>query len=238
MSKEIINVDNITVIVNRKKVKNINLRINRDKSVVISVNTRVSVKRVEEFVRKNIHWIEKNLNKLDTYDLKNSNMKPYEYLNGEKMQIQGLEYKLMIIPDNKIKVEIEENIIYLYISDTDNYKKKKLAIDKFINTKVKQLFDESLDDMLVLVEQYGINKPELKIRNMKSRWGSCNRIKKKITINHELIKVDKSYLEYVILHELIHFLVSGHNKLFYGYMSMLMPDWKVRKKLLNEQHIL
>ena len=72
------------------------------------------------------------------------------------------------------------------------------------------------------------------IRKMKSRWGSCNRSKKKITINYELVKVPKDCLEYVILHELLHLKERTHNSAFISYMDLYMKDWRAVRKELND----
>jgi predicted metal-dependent hydrolase len=234
MTKELIYIDNMAIEVLRKRIKNINLRIGIDKRITISANSKIGIKKLEEFVKLKRNWINKNINKIESY---NKNVRNIEYISGEKIRIQENNYILNVIPSDKNKVQIKDNFINLYVTDITNYNKRKSTIDKFMMSKALELFEESLSKMLDVIKIYGVNRPIMKIRKMKSRWGSCNKIKNKITINYELIKVSKDCLEYVILHELIHFLVSGHNKLFYNYMSILMPDWKSRKKSLSEEHI-
>jgi predicted metal-dependent hydrolase len=70
---------------------------------------------------------------------------------------------------------------------------------------------------------------------MKSRWGSCHREKKVIVLNSDLIKTPKYCIDYVMLHELIHFKHRYHDKEFYNFLTSLMPDWKQRKKALDEE---
>lgn len=235
MNKELISFDGINVIVVRKKIKNINLRINRDKVVTVSASSRISINKIEEFVKSKKNWIINNVNKIESYN--KNNVKNYEYIDGEKIRIQNSDYIFKVIECNKNKVEIENDNIVLYTTDILNYKKKKSIMDKFLNNLAQELFNDTLNYMLELIKPFGVNKPNMKIRKMKSRWGSCIKAKNQITINFELVKLSKGCLEYVVLHELIHFLVSGHNKNFYGYFSMLMPDWKIRKKILNEAHL-
>jgi predicted metal-dependent hydrolase len=86
-----------------------------------------------------------------------------------------------------------------------------------------------------MVEKYGIKKPEIQIRNMKSRWGSCIKDKNIILLNSELIKAPKFCIDYVVLHELIHFKRRNHDGNFYNFMTSLMPDWKQRKEILDEE---
>jgi len=222
----------------RKKVKNINLKISKDKTITICANNKISIKRLEKLINSKREWIDYSLNKIDMYQKQNEKNVPIEYVSGEELKIQGMQYKLLVLENKKNKVEIEENVIYLYTPDISIYKEKKKIIDKLIKSKAEELFEESLNKILDIISVYGVKKPQMKIRKMKSRWGSCNRTKQIITINFELVKAPKECLEYVMLHELIHFLVAGHNKIFYNYMTILMPDWKARKKMLNEQHLL
>lgn len=70
---------------------------------------------------------------------------------------------------------------------------------------------------------------------MKARWGSCIPEKQLILLNSELIKAPKLCIDYVVLHELIHFKYRNHDSNFYDFMTSLMPDWKQRKKILDDQ---
>ena len=70
---------------------------------------------------------------------------------------------------------------------------------------------------------------------MKSRWGSCLPFNNKIILNLNLIKTPMCCIEYVILHELSHFKHHNHSKNFYNFITLFMPDWKERKKILDEE---
>jgi len=69
---------------------------------------------------------------------------------------------------------------------------------------------------------------------MKARWGSCLRDSQAILLNFELIKAPKYCIDYVVLHELIHFVHKNHDQKFYSFLTSLMPDWKKRKAILDE----
>ena len=90
-----------------------------------------------------------------------------------------------------------------------------------------------MDDLFPLVGKYGVKRPELRIRTLDSRWGSCLVRKGVVTLNRRLIAAHKCCIEYVMLHELCHFIHPNHSVKFYALLSALMPDWKERKKLLN-----
>ena len=70
---------------------------------------------------------------------------------------------------------------------------------------------------------------------MKARWGSALTDKKTILLNAELIKDPKYCIDYVVLHELIHFKYNNHSEKFYQMLYSLMPDWEKRKKILDEE---
>jgi predicted metal-dependent hydrolase len=77
----------------------------------------------------------------------------------------------------------------------------------------------------------------LKIRPMKSRWGSCNN-QGKINLNLELIKAPLDCIDYVIMHELCHLKEMNHSKKFWQLLSQSMPDWERRKAKLSKLEIL
>ena len=85
------------------------------------------------------------------------------------------------------------------------------------------------------LKKYGIKIPKIEIRRMKTRWGSCIPACNKVIFNLNLIKTPMCCIEYVVLHELSHFKHQNHSKNFYNFITIFMPDWKERKKILDEE---
>ncbi|MDO5425218.1 MAG: SprT family zinc-dependent metalloprotease [Eubacteriales bacterium] len=79
----------------------------------------------------------------------------------------------------------------------------------------------------------GVHAAEWRIRDMKTRWGSCNVRDRRIWISQALGAYPDECLEYVIVHELCHLLEPSHNAVFKGYMTRFLPDWPARKARLN-----
>jgi len=69
---------------------------------------------------------------------------------------------------------------------------------------------------------------------MTSRWGVCNRKNKSITINTELVKKDLKYIDYVIIHELCHFVHFNHSSDFWKLVSKYCDNYKKLRKEMKE----
>ena len=93
--------------------------------------------------------------------------------------------------------------------------------------------NDVVDRFYPIIEVFGVARPAVALRKMKTLWGSCSVNKGKVTFNRELTKAKPEMIEYIVLHELVHFLQPDHSKSFYDIMSTYMPDWKERKKALN-----
>ena len=80
------------------------------------------------------------------------------------------------------------------------------------------------------------NIPEfqLRIRKMKTRWGVCNYVKKTVTLNSELIKYERTIIDYVIIHEFSHFTHHNHGKEFWALVGTYYPEYKKARKELRE----
>ena len=80
--------------------------------------------------------------------------------------------------------------------------------------------------------------PALRVKKMQTLWGSCSRKHHTINLNFYLFKAQVACVEYVILHELLHFIYPKHNDEFYATLTVLMPDWQERKRLLDYEIVL
>lgn len=113
----------------------------------------------------------------------------------------------------------------------------KIELWKDVDKEViMETFSQICRAIYPLFKDYQIPYPVIKIRNMTSRWGSCQTQKGIITLNTRLMDTSRRCIEYVILHELAHFIHPNHSKAFYGVVESLMPDWKERKKELNSSY--
>ncbi len=97
------------------------------------------------------------------------------------------------------------------------------------------------DGMEKLIQKYEqlmrVQVSGVTIRQMKTRWGSCNVKTHHININLALYEKGPECLEYVVVHEMCHILEASHNKIFWGYVAQYFPDWKNVRARLNEEGV-
>lgn len=97
----------------------------------------------------------------------------------------------------------------------------------------RRRFQAVLDGLLPRLEGFDLPPVTLKLRTMKSRWGSCAWGTGTVTLNRRLYFAPPECLEYVALHELCHFVHHDHSPRFHALLDRLMPDWKRRKARLE-----
>ena len=117
------------------------------------------------------------------------------------------------------------------IEESKIYTKDEKTLNKYLSKYIQNIYQAQLDYYYNLFEEK-IPVPNLKIRKMTSRWGVCNIKNHNITLNLELSKYPKVYLNYVIVHELSHFIHPNHSKEFWLLVSKYCPNYKdIRKSM-------
>ncbi len=218
----------------RKSVKNINLRIKPDGMVLISANRRVSVGFIENFIKSRQDFI---FHALDKYVP--ANRKPervMQYKDGERFLVLGQELELKVIEGEKDAVDRDGDFVCLTVKDTQDEKRRERCVKRWIQELEVSVFHQVCKETYPVFQKYGVDYPEIKIRTMKTMWGSCRPERGIITLNSRLIETPMRCIEYVVLHEFAHFIHPNHSAEFYQLVAKYMPDWKVRKKEL-EQYI-
>lgn len=154
---------------------------------------------------------------------------PRKYVNGETHLYLGRQYKLRIEKAAANEVKLFRG--RLLVLKKENTSPKNLLTDWY-REKATIHFEDTLKKVLPLFARHDISEPELQVRHMSTRWGSCT-TKGKVILNPELIKAPKGSIEYVIIHELCHLIHHNHTKIFYELQESIMPDWKKWKERLE-----
>lgn len=217
----------------RKRVKNVNLNIKPDMTLTVSANEKVPLDFIYNFVKGKGDWISKHVKNFENVQpLRQSER---EYVSGESFKYLGKQYRLRVQQAEEELVKYFRGFIYLFVQNPANYHRKEKLMESWFRGRSEIVFQESLEKMSPFVQKYGVEKPTIEQRLMKARWGSALTEKNIILLNTELIKAPKFCIDYVILHELIHFKYNDHSDNFYNMLESLMPDWEKRKAILDEE---
>ena len=179
------------------------------------------------------------------------------------IRIYDLEVEFEVIhrdiryPRREFKTDLLQVILPNYYNDSEEliyrhkkwiYKKAKVIHDAINEDSKRKIYLERTDKEFkelissyvdVFSEKLGVHPNKITFRRMKSRWGSCSRYKKTITINTHLRYLPEHIIGYVILHELTHLLENRHNKGFWQRILMVYPDYKdIKKELLMYWYLL
>ncbi|MEA2029747.1 MAG: SprT family zinc-dependent metalloprotease [Campylobacterota bacterium] len=207
----------------KKNIKHIYIRIKPPENVVVSVPYKTKQKTIDNLLQQKAQWIERQLRSLGHHTPQN-----LEYIDGDKLYFLGNAYKLELHPAPHTHIQIHLDTLKLYTSNSKEHRAQ--IVEQWYYTQAKIYFDKAIAKYQPIV-----NRPihAVRIKKMKTRWGSCNHTKGYINLNVELLKKPLEALEYVVFHELVHLIHPNHSRDFYDFIAQYMPDWKDRDKLLK-----
>lgn len=197
----------------KKNIKNTYIRVKEDMIIYVTTNYFTPDNYIKKLVEDNII----NIYKMIDRQTKKLEKKEHYYLLGKKYDI--------ILCNIFNKSVIDENKIY-----TKNAK----MLEKFTREKAKEVFTERLIKCYEKMNRI-TPMPRLIVKKMKQKWGYCNKRDELITLNLELIKYDIDEIDYVIVHELCHFIHFNHSKQFWECVSKYKPNYKTNRKTLREE---
>ena len=224
----IIEIEGFSIEFSRKRIKNINLRINRQGEVKVSAPIKLPLERVHRFLQDKRDWIITRRRAVQTQSVMPSSK---EIKTGEYHYFLGNPYTLIVHDNAKQgRIALEGNFMNCWVTAQTTYVNKQSLLQNWYRQEMRLLLPELIKKWEAVI---GVQVEWWGIKAMKTRWGTCNPGKRRIWINLHLIQKPLICLEYVIVHELVHLLEASHNSRFYALMTEFMPDWALHQKQLK-----
>ena len=217
--------------IDRKKMKTCRLKVYPDLSVSLSLPESAPDEWIEMYLAEKASWIEK---KLEGFKKTTGYAATNEIRNGYSIQMLGKDMVFSVLSDAANQVYSEGRTIIIKTTDINDQKKLLCLFEKWWKNQLINLLTQRVDHWYPVIKKYGVEKPQIYVRKMKTLWGSCSVDRGAVTFNLYLLKAKVACIDYVVLHELTHFLYPNHSKQFYMFLSNYMPDWKDRKKVLDQ----
>lgn len=224
-----IEVRGIPVEVVRKDIKNLHLGVYPPKGRVrVAVPHRLDDEAVRLAVISRLSWIRRQQKGFKGQDRQSQR----EMITGESHYVQGRRYRLNVIEhDGPASVSLPNNTtMELRVRPGTSREKREAVLHRWYRQRLR----EQIPQLIAKWEpEVGVTVAEWGIKKMKTLWGSCNVDARRIWLNLELAKKPAVCLEYILVHEMVHFLERHHNERFKDLMDRLMPQWRLHREELN-----
>ncbi len=223
-----VTISDISVEVIRKNIRSLRLAVHPPEGrVSLSAPTFVSDEDIRQMLVSRLLWIKQKQAVLE------QSPKPikYQYVTGERHRYQSQTYSLRVIErQGKHVLILKENEMQLYVKPSTRTQNKALVIDRWYRQQMERQIDALQRKWQPVIKR---QVTHFTVKKMKTKWGSCNIIAKRISIALSLAKKPIECLEYVLVHEMVHLHERYHNANFYRLMDHYLPDWRARDEVLR-----
>jgi predicted metal-dependent hydrolase len=197
-------------------------------TVKLSAPMGTTEETLRAFALMNLSWIKKEQRKLKEQEREQER----EYLHLESHYVWGKRYRLEIIEtETTPAIELTHSRFIMKVRPGTDASKRKELLNSWYREQIRQTVPE-------LIAKYSprlnVSVDRLFVQDMKTLWGSCNSEDKNIRLNTALARKPIEYLEYIVLHEMIHLLEPKHSEKFYALMDQMMPNWRRFQTGLNQ----
>lgn len=220
ISEKEITVDDIKIkVIKKTNMKNLYLRVKQGSGEIVLTAPKVSDEYIMQFVRTKLEVLRQHIE-----DSKKRNTdSDKKFVDGEKHFLWGKAYTLRVV-DSKDFPAMSENEIFIYVKDLSDSKEIERNLNEFYRRELRL----KLETFLKLAEDMtGVSPNEVRIKNMKTRWGTCNIRDKRVWVSLNLAKYDEICLLYILIHEFTHLKEKNHTKRFY---KILDETFSMRKE--------
>ncbi|MDZ7753660.1 MAG: SprT family zinc-dependent metalloprotease [Gammaproteobacteria bacterium] len=225
-----IEVSGIPVEICRKAIKNLHVGVYPPNGKVrVAAPLHLDDEAVRLAVVSRLAWIERQRKSFGRQERQSAR----EMVTGESHYFEGKRYRLNVVEGPGVpRVRLVNNsTLVLKVPPGTDRAARQQVLDRWYRRRLKARIPELLGRWESVV---GVNVANWRIKRMKTRWGSCNIDARRIWLNLELAKKAPVCLEYLLVHEMVHFLERHHNDRFRQLMDQLMPDWRLRRDELNQ----
>jgi predicted metal-dependent hydrolase len=221
-------ISGIKIEVIKKKIKNMHLSVLPPLGRVrISAPIGTNDETIKLFAIKKIGWIKKQIQKYKNQPRQSER----EYVSGESHYLWGRRYRLELKYTKKAnKVETKGSKLVLTVREASTQEQREKIMNEWYRAELKAKLPALIEKWEKII---GVQINDFGVKNMRTKWGTCNVKDKRIWINLQLAKKPVACLEYIVVHELVHLLEKNHTSVFIEYMDKFLPGWRVTKDELN-----
>ena len=217
-------------VVRTDRKRSASIHINGD-AIKIRVPKYLSDQRIRELITKRTTWITTKLKEESERPV----IKPKEYVSGEAFPYLGRNYRLKVVRGEEHSVKLQRGYLLANVSATD--KTLQATIQSLLVAWYREHAEQRLTEKTErLAKMVGVEPQSIKVRDYKSRWGSCS-LRGDISYNWRIILAPHRIVDYVVVHELCHMLEHNHSSRYWKHVARHVPDYKERRDWLKNNNL-
>lgn len=207
--------------------RSLELRVLTDQRLEIRAPRRTAQSDIDDFLRSRLSWLARTRARL----AQRAAPLTLPLAHGARHPLLGQPVQLHILTGARRAPFLQGDRLQIQLPTPDEASIGR-ALDDWYRHQARTAFNAEIDRQFPFYAARGHARPTLRIKRMKSRWGSLS-TRGYINLNLALIQLPRPCLEYVVAHELCHLEHMDHGPGFHRLMDQRMPDWRARKALLN-----
>ena len=209
---------------NRKKTASIKI----EQGVVqVIVPKNLPQKEIDDLLKQKSNWIRQKLIIQQSVPLST----PKEFVSGESFSYLGRNYRLKVLKGDLQPVKLKQGYLQVTVpmeQKSDQALIRKLLQDWYLDRASDKLEQKSIK----YSEQMGVQPTKIKVKEYKSRWGSCNS-RGEISYNWKIIMTPHRIVDYVVIHELCHLIHHNHSPEYWHQVRSIVPDYQDKRDWLK-----
>ena len=225
-----IEADGLHATLYRSRRRSLSIQLLPDRGLIMRAPYGVSTAALCDFLQRRRSWIEVQRGRLE--GLAAAEREP-RWVEGERLPFLGSELVLRLESGRAASARIEGAYLAVRVPSLSEAEAIRNAVWRLYAREAAKSFPAYLDECLDHPAAIGLPRPELRVRSMRSRWGSCDTARRIVTLNTSLMRRSPELLRYVIMHELSHLRFRYHDEAFYALLGRLCPDWERRRAQLS-----
>jgi len=213
--------------IQRKKMKNMRIRVTGDKRVSVSAPHHLRENRIIAFVAQHEGDIRE---RLESIERQRSRCYPKTYTSGDSFCMLGQQFSLRVICDEKAYTGLVGSELVICVPPGGS---AKTLFARFMTRTAKQVFGQRLAALAPKITPRPEGEIKISVRAMLTRWGSINPKRMTMSLSVHLLRCEKELIDYVILHELCHLQTASHSRAFYKALEGYCADRRTYDKRLE-----
>ena len=212
--------------------RTVSLQVNPDLSLVMKAPSDTPEPFLLDFLERRRLWIERHLARMARIKAAAPSWK-----DGGRVPFMGGELELSVESGSRARARLSGKALIATARDPRDSAEVRIAVERLFAREAVVAFPAMLDACLARSARRRFPRPELRVRTMRSRWGSCDAKAGVLTLNARLIRFRPEIIECVIMHELAHLRYRTHGPRFYRLLAELCPHYERLQGELAEVYL-